>query len=270
VEVNPAVDPHTCLASLHFPEDLRLEPRGLFQALLPHLVHELGCDYAPHTVAVHVEVEHGVCAVRTGDGRTFRARHVFVCSGSDLRTLFPERFRGKDLVRCKLQMLRTAPQPGVRMPTTLASGLTLRRYLSFRRLCGSLDRLLREPTDPDLECHGVHILLVQDADGSVVVGDSHQYTDADTADVDDSLDTAVEALILREARRLVRLPHWDVARRWHGVYTDFDSEKGLFTDTLDGRVHLVTGIGGKGMTTGPAVARESIERIAPVPSRGPA
>jgi len=36
----------------------------------------------------------------------------------------------------------------------------------------------------------------------------------------------------------------------------------LFHKTLEGCIHLITGIGGKGMTTGPAVARESIDRIA--------
>jgi FAD dependent oxidoreductase TIGR03364 len=264
-EANPAVDPQTCLASLHFAEDLRLEPAALFRALVPWLVRACGCQYAPYTVAVGVEVEGGACRVRTADGRTFHAGHVFVCPGADLRTLFPERFRGKGLLRCKLQMLRTAPEPGLHMPTALASGLTLRRYDAFRELCPQASRLLSEPIDPELERQGVHVLLVQDADGSVVVGDSHQYTDADADDVDDGLDTAVEELILREARRLVRLPHWDVARRWYGVYslllTAREAGKGIIMETLEGRIHLVTGIGGKGMTVGPGLARESIERL---------
>ena len=37
--------------------------------------------------------------------------------------------------------------------------------------------------------------------------------------------------------------------------------RGVFTATIDDRLHVVTGIGGKGMTTGPALARESIEAL---------
>ena len=48
--------------------------------------------------------------------------------------------------------------------------------------------------------------------------------------------------------------------RWHGVYT-LHPERELVTETVDGRIHLLTAIGGKGMTTGPAVARASIDRI---------
>jgi hypothetical protein len=31
--------------------------------------------------------------------------------------------------------------------------------------------------------------------------------------------------------------------------------------TIDDRIHLVTGIGGKGMSTGPGYARHSVERL---------
>ena len=78
--------------------------------------------------------------------------------------------------------------------------------------------------------------------------------------MDERLDSLTEALILREAGRLMHLPNWQIAERWHGVYT-LHPEQEVFDETLDGRIHLLTGIGGKGMTTGPALARESIDRI---------
>jgi len=36
----------------------------------------------------------------------------------------------------------------------------------------------------------------------------------------------------------------------------------LYRATIDGMIHIVTGIRGKGMTTGPAVARETIDALA--------
>jgi FAD dependent oxidoreductase TIGR03364 len=255
-ELNPAIEPDHCLASLHFPDDLRLEPRALFAVLIPWMVENLGCTFLPRTVAVQVAVEDGLCRIVTADGQTRHARHVFVCTGSDVRTLFPERLAAAGLIHCKLQMLRTEPLRGVRLPTCLASGLSLRRYASFR-LCPSWSALAEKLIEPELSRHGIHVLLAQDADGSVIVGDSHEYT---RGDVDDSLDAGIEELILAEARRLARLPDWGVAARWHGVYT-LHPERECWEETIDGRIHLVTGIGGKGMTTGPALAREAVARI---------
>ena len=40
------------------------------------------------------------------------------------------------------------------------------------------------------------------------------------------------------------------------------ADKPLFRLDVDDSLHVITGIGGKGMTTGPALARESIDRIA--------
>jgi FAD dependent oxidoreductase TIGR03364 len=264
VALNPAVAPEHCLASLHFPDDLRLQPRALFAALIPWLQAEHGCACLPGTVAVQVVATSDGCRITTADGQQWRARHTFVCTGADLRTLFPEMYRTSGLFHCKLQMLRTEALPDLRLPTCLASGLTLRRYTSFR-ICPSWKRLEDEPIDPQLGQRGIHILLAQDADGRLVVGDSHQYS---TPDVDDTLDSRTEDLILAEARRLVRLPHWRVAERWHGVYTLHPTRE-LFEVTLHGRIHILTGIGGKGMTTGPALARESIERITEIPRESP-
>jgi FAD dependent oxidoreductase TIGR03364 len=256
VRLNPAVNPEHCLASLHFPDDLRLEPAPFFRAFLPWLRRELGCTYRPATVAVRVTEAGDVCRVVTSDGREHQARHVIVCCGAELRALFPVHFRGTGMQRCVLQMMRTEMQPGASLPTSLASGLTLRRYTSFR-ICPSWARLEAEPVDPRLTERGIHILLVQDADGRVVVGDSHRYG---VDDPGDTLDAVTEELILAEAGRLVRLPHWRVAERWHGIYPVYPDGE-LYVQTLQERVHLVTGIGGKGMTVGPAVARESIDRI---------
>jgi len=253
---NPAVHRGTCRASLFFPDDLRLEPRTLFRTLIPWMVRTLDLVYVPRTVAVHVTHSDRLCQVTTADGQTHRARHVFVCSGADLRTLFPDEFTAAGLRACKLQMLRTAPQPGLTLPASLASGLTLRRYASFR-ICSNWNHLETEAVDPELTRRGIHLLLVQDREGRLIVGDSHEYSEGDFAP---GLDAATEDWILTEARRLFTVPHWNITERWHGVYS-LQPGSELFLKTLSEGIHLVTGIGGKGMTTGPAVARESIERI---------
>jgi glycine/D-amino acid oxidase-like deaminating enzyme len=52
-----------------------------------------------------------------------------------------------------------------------------------------------------------------------------------------------------------------VSERWYGIYA-LHRDRPLFSTTINGAIRVITGIGGKGMTTGPALARESIDAIA--------
>jgi FAD dependent oxidoreductase TIGR03364 len=255
--LNPLLRLEQVRLALFFPDDARVEPRGLFRRLIPWLTREWGVEYRPATVAVQVWAGGGEACVRTACGDELHARHAVVCNGSDLRTLLPERFTAAGFERCKLLMLRTVPQPAVRLPTTVASGLTLRRYPAFAR-CPSWARLSEEPVAPGVLEAGIHILAVQDPDGSIVLGDSHEHGHGDLSEV---LDTGVERLILSEARKLLDPPTWEIAERWHGVY-GMPRDAELYRATIDDVVHVVTGIRGKGMTTGPAVAQETIAALA--------
>lgn len=255
LQLNP-IERGNCLGTLLFPHDARIEPRRFFNMFLPWLSNERGCDFRPRTVVVGITETPDGCRVVTADGAVYACGHVFVCGGADLRTLFPEQFASAGLVRCKLQMLRLGAQPDVRLRTTIASGLSIRWYPSFQS-CKTFERLRAEPVNAEVASRGIHVLMVQDQDGSIVVGDSHQYS---SGDLDDTLDGSTESTILREARRLARLPNWDVLERWHGVYA-LHPERPIFQQTINERIHIVTGVGGKGMTTGPALARESIEQL---------
>src|SRR5262249_4807786 len=133
--------------ALFFPDDARIEPRSLFRRLIPWMTRELRVEYRPTTVAVEVWASGGEACVRTAARAELHARHVVVCNGSDLRPLFPDRFIAAGFERCKLQMLRTLPQPRLRLPTTVASGLTLRRYPAFS-ICPSWARLNEESVAP--------------------------------------------------------------------------------------------------------------------------
>jgi FAD dependent oxidoreductase TIGR03364 len=201
VATNPVIDPGNCRASLYFPGDMRLEPRALFRQLIPWMAVKLKCVYLPRTVAVSVATAGDHCSVATASGQVHEAAHVFVCTGADLRTLFPDVLAASGLIQCKLQMMRTEPQPGLRLPTSLASGLTLRRYPAFR-ICPSWKQLETEPVDAELNARGIHILTVQDGAGRLIIGDSHEYA---SWGLDDQLNAYTEALILREAGRLMRL-----------------------------------------------------------------
>ena len=66
----------------------------------------------------------------------------------------------------------------------------------------------------------MHILFKQAADGSVIIGDSHEY--ADVKDMDDlgyDIKEGINAFMLAEARKIVALPTYEIQRQWFGIYS---------------------------------------------------
>ncbi len=62
---------------------------------------------------------------------------VFVCSGADFESLYPEVFDQHHVTKCKLQMLKAVAGKQITLGPTLCAGLTLRHYTAFAA-CKSL------------------------------------------------------------------------------------------------------------------------------------
>ncbi len=239
-------------------EDLSVEPRLLVNRVRELLGREFGLDYRPNTAVVGCDVKNGGVEVRTAAGGTFRADRVAVCNGRDFALLFPELFAESGLKVVKLNMMQTVPLPGVRLPGNVLSGLSIRRYESFES-CPSRHRLAIPDWQQPYLAGGIHILFKQAPDGSVVLGDSHEYAPVrQAASLDFALRNDLNDLILREARRMMDFPTWQIQTYWAGYYSQ-TADGGAFTHVIDDRIHIATGIGGKGMTTAPAFARECLE-----------
>ena len=95
--------------------------------------------------------------------------------------------------------------------------------------------------------------LVQRADGSLTIGDTHEYDQPFAFDYQ----SVPERRLLDAAARVLggRVP--DVARRWTGVYSQATDERIYARATTPGGVVVVTGAGGRGMTLSPAIAEET-------------
>jgi FAD dependent oxidoreductase TIGR03364 len=182
-----------------------------------------------------------------------------VCSGDDFATLYPEVFAASGLTRCKLQMMRTGPQPGGwQLGPALAAGLTLRFYKSFQ-ICSTLSRLkeraAREKSEYDR--WGIHVLVSQTASGAITLGDSHEYG----LNVDIFDKPEIDDLILQEARTFLKLPDWRNAQRWHGVYS-MHPQKPFFEAEPAPGVRIVTAPGGSGMTLSFGLAERTASQLA--------
>ena len=90
------------------PTEVCVDPREVVAGLPGWLAEALGVDFEFGRAVVGFDRPPGA---DLGDG-DWAADRLWVCSGDDLRTLYPEVFRDPGLVRCKLQMLRTEPLAG--------------------------------------------------------------------------------------------------------------------------------------------------------------
>jgi hypothetical protein len=146
-------------------------------------------------------------------------------------------------------MLRLA-DPGWRLPAAVMSDLGLHRYRGYAD-CASLPALrarLQAEQAPHLE-HGVHLIVVQSGDGSLVVGDSHHYGPSP----DPFQPEAVDALILDEFEKVLG-PAPRVTERWVGLYPS-GPEDAFFEEVAPG-VRLVSVTSGTGASTGFGLAEE--------------
>jgi len=226
------------------PHELRVESRDAIPRLAAWLEAQ-GVQFR-RLEAVR-EVASGRLHTTAG---TIRAARIIICPGTDLRSLFPEIFARRRTTLCKLHMLRVA-DPGWRLPGAVMSDLGLVRYLGYADAPSlpALAARLRAEQREELE-HGIHLIAVQGADGSLVVGDSHHYADSP----DPFQPRAVDDLILRELAAVLALPRPEVVERWVGVYPS-GPETAFFESPMPG-VMLVSVTSGTGASTAFGLAED--------------
>jgi FAD dependent oxidoreductase TIGR03364 len=232
------------LGAIWSPTEITVDPRVAVAQLPRYLTERFGVQFRWST------------AVHAIDLTTFDS--AIVCTGHDFETVYPEVFRASGIGRCKLQMMRTRPQPqGWQLGPALAAGLTLRFYESFQ-ICGTLaalkQRIAGETSEYDR--WGIHVLVSQTAGGELTIGDSHEYGAAvdpfDRAEIDD--------LILRYARGFLQAPTLEVAQHWHGVYAKHSGQPFVSLSPVP-NVRVVTATGGSGMTLSFGLAEETVKEM---------
>jgi FAD dependent oxidoreductase TIGR03364 len=251
--VNPALQGEF-LGGLWCRADAIVEPRLALPALRASLAGP-GYEWLPGVEAIEV-VANGV---RDSRGTWHRGDLVVLCTGANFTGIAGPHLAasgalagdsgGAGLRRVRLQMLQTAPLPGS-LTTSVADGDSLRYYPAFE--VPSRDAL--PPQAPVAAANRAQLLLVQRLDGSLTIGDTHEYDEPFAFDVTED---AYEHLLDRAYALLgIALP--PVRRRWAGVYSEVAGSTALYhRSAVKPGVVLVTGPGGRGMTCSPAIAEET-------------
>lgn len=248
----PALRQDAARLALHSPHELRVESRTALPLLARFLEQHHGVEFRWQTAVTAVDAPR----IETASG-VIEAETVIVCPGDDFTSLFTDRIAAYGATRCKLQMLRVGPESPVAFSTAVMSDLGLGRYLGYADLPEA--KALKQRLDRDLaaeRANGIHLIVTQSADGSLVVGDSHHYA----ATPDPFGSTAVDQLILDEFDRVLDLPGRQVTERWIGTYASA-GDRWRFTDRPSDAMRIVVVTAGCGASTAFGIGEETINEL---------
>jgi FAD dependent oxidoreductase TIGR03364 len=245
---HPEIAAPDAIGALVSAHELRVESR----TALPKLVAWLE---ATHDVTFLTETAvHSVAPPRLETSRgPVEAAAAIVCPGDDFCTLFPDRIAAYQPRRCRLSMLRLA-SPGFRLPAPVMSDLSLMRYAGYAELPQAETLRQRLAVEQAVHlAHGVHLIAVQSADGSLVVGDSHHYDDLPPP----FAPAEAETCIIEEFARATGISPPPVTERWVGTYAAANGHN-YFVDAPSENVRLAMVTSGTGASTGFAIAEKTI------------
>jgi len=248
----PALRKEGMRSALYSPHELRVESKDAIPKLAAWLEEKHGVAFHWSTAVTGIEGER----IETSRG-TLSAEAAVICPGDDFSTLFPERITPYGLKVCTLQMLRVAPATPVRFGAAVMSDLSFGRYEGFADLPEG--RLLSARLDADcaeMRSAGIHVIAVQSSDGSLVVGDSHVYGNAQQPFAEERIDD----LILQGFDEIFDMPGRRIAARWIGTYASA-SDRTVLVDKPADNIRLVMVTGGTGASTGFALGEQVVSDI---------
>jgi FAD dependent oxidoreductase TIGR03364 len=249
---SPMVQALGLVGGLFSPTEICVDPREVISSLPGWLHDRYGVTFEFGRVVIGYEQPRVVAT----DG-SWEAERLFVCTGDDFLTLFPETYRGLGLQRCKLQMMRTEPlEAGRSLGPMLAAGLTLRHYKSFAS-CPSLTalRAMFARERPEFDRFGIHVMASQNGRGELVLGDSHEYD----ADIEPFDKVEIDNLVLDYLTTFLDVPGIRIASRWHGTYAKHPTNLCLVAEPVTGAI-AVTAVGGAGMTLSFGLAEQVVRQ----------
>lgn len=194
-----------CKGGLFFPQEISVDSGEMIVKLHQYLKNQEKLDIFYNTTVVEASENNGLCNIITSNGQKISATKIIICGGHEFKTLFPEVFNESDLEVSKLQMLQTKPQGIYSLPGNILTGLSIRRYESFSE-CSSFKSIKEKEDKNSFEKKfGIHILFKQALDGSVIIGDSHEYADAKNADdLGYDLNMEIDEFMIKEAKKNYR------------------------------------------------------------------
>ncbi|KAA2240496.1 TIGR03364 family FAD-dependent oxidoreductase [Chitinophaga agrisoli] len=242
------------LGAMYSPTEMTVNPREASAAIAAHLQGKYGVTIRFSTAVNSISMPY----IETVSEQ-WKADQVFVCSGADFETLYPREFAQTAIIKCKLQMMRTAPQPDKwALGPALCAGLTLLHYAAFNT-CSTLPALKQrmQASMPEYLQWGVHVLVSQNGEGELTLGDSHEYG-PDFPPFDKEF---INQLILDYMHTFLQAPDLSIDERWHGIYPKLTNGHTNLQLEPEKNVMIINGFGGAGMTLAFGLTEEIAGRL---------
>ncbi len=253
IQSSEAVVKENLYGSLFSEDEMIVDPREAIGKMPDWLTEKYGVRF------IWGKVVTDICYPDVYAGKEeFTADEIYVCSGADFETLYPEIYNDTAITKCKLQMLRLDAQPGNwRLGPALCGGLSLIHYKSFGA-ASSLALLKNrfEQEYPDYIKWGIHVMVAQNQSGELTVGDSHEY-----GLTHDPFDRQfINQLILDYLKTFARFDNEKIIQTWNGIYPKLtNGENDLIIEPEKG-VTVINGLGGAGMTLSFGLCEQLINR----------
>lgn len=238
------------LGVLHSPLELRVESRTAIEKLAHWLEERWNVQFFWNTEVLGIRKP----GVQTSSG-PICADRVLLCCGGSLSGIAKTALADYDLKLCTLQMLRVRPAPGFRLPGSVMTDNSLARYSGWAELpeAEKLKACIKSEMPEYLEA-GIHLIAVQSADGSLIVGDSHVYSDSETV----FSSAEVDHLILNLARSVLDIGQAEIVERWVGTYPVWQGGDALI-HRLSPRECIAVVTSGTGASTAFGLARDTFD-----------
>jgi FAD dependent oxidoreductase TIGR03364 len=235
-------------------DEVIIDPREGIRNLPQYLTQKFGVKFIWGTA---------ISRVKSGSVFSGTTRHdadlIFICTGADFEVLYPEVFGLQNIIKCKLQMMRfVSDKPNYKLGTSICGGLSLLHYKSFA--ASKALEILKTKLQHELPEHlkwGIHVMVSQNMQGDLTVGDSHEYG----LDFDPFDKQFINRLILDYLKNLVNTDQWKLTETWNGIYPKMTDGKTDLHIEVENDVHILNGIGGNGMTLSFGFAEEIINKI---------
>jgi len=251
-KINPALKGNF-IASLWCPLDAAVEPGSVLHSLRAKLFDNPKYTWRNHLDVTEVKRDDGKVVAIARNGELFEGDYLILCPGADHTSLFKEQFDSAPIRRVYLQMMSTEVF-SEKLTTSIADGDSMRYYPGYE--VSALDSLPEQHSVA--REHHMQLLLVQRADGTLTMGDTHAYDEP----FDFKLDEKPYEYLHNIASELIghKLP--PIAKRWSGVYSQRTDHAICDRRQIAPNIISVTGPGGRGNTLAPAIAEETIKGIA--------
>ncbi|MDZ7605353.1 MAG: TIGR03364 family FAD-dependent oxidoreductase [Cyclobacteriaceae bacterium] len=240
------------LGGLRSSEEFCVNPRTAIPKIITFLQSHFDVKFRFNTTIREVSDRY-----LYSDTKLWQADVILICTGDEYSTLLPQHFAKSGLHACHLQMMKAIPKAMIDLKSVFCGGLSMIQYPSFSS-CKSLKEVKHRHKEemPGVMKAGIHVILSQNTDGELIIGDSHLYQSQKPVFIDQGINN----MIIQYLDKFMRLPDYGITEQWQGSYSFHPYKKHYFEQTAQ-NIWVSTGFGGAGMTLGFGQAEENVAHI---------